>query len=108
MSAKGKASVRITDQYRDRDVIVYELSCEGTRLAVRFLPRPPDGEGAAWTVDVRTNERENSVIVTGAGDTRAAALREAGGAWANALRSRPYPAFEWNAISEALEMVKAL
>jgi hypothetical protein len=107
MIEKTKPTVRITDQYRDRDAMAYELLCEGTRVVIRFQ-EDTSGDGPRWRAEARVNDKSDDSVIEASGATRAEALQKIGEGWDATLRSRPIPAFDWTHVADALRAVKAL
>lgn len=102
---KAEASrVKITQQFRERGNMTYELDCAGAPLSVRVFP----DEGERWRVEARTNEATGAAVIAATGTTRRAALDDVARSWAEQAASLCLPALDWGAIATALSTVRAV
>jgi hypothetical protein len=97
--------VRITDQFRSGQSMVYQLRCEGIRLKISISF---SREIAGWTIDAETKQVSDPVAVHAIGENRAQALGVVADAWRAHSGASGYPPFDWGAIREALTAVRAL
>lgn len=98
------SKVRITQQYRERTSMTYELACDDARLTVRmFFPETP---AADWRVDVRLERSE--AVAEAAGASRAQALHAVAENWRALPPSSAAPELDWLAVEAALKSVRAL
>jgi hypothetical protein len=67
-------SVRITQQFRSRDAMVYDLRAGTGRLTLR-VTRQGDGPRTEWRTEASTSSSPDAVVVAERGATRAEALR---------------------------------
>jgi hypothetical protein len=100
--------LRITNQYRSRRGMMYELECNGNNLDVHVTARENAGDPADWRVDARLGHAEDAATITEWGDTRAAALERVGRSWAEQCWARSLPSFDWEHVAKALTLVRAL
>jgi hypothetical protein len=107
---KDKDKLKITNQFRDKRGMVYDLKCEGDRLTVYIAPRENATDAGEWRVEVRASATgvADAVVLAEWGATRADALREVGRAWTTNATSTGLPAFDWDAVATALTAVRAL
>ena len=101
-NAEAASSARITQQYRERMSMTYELSCHSARLTVRMFF--PDAETpSVWRVEALTNQGGAAVSATAG--SRELALLAVGESW----KTSPNAAeLDWPAIAAALKAVRAI
>ncbi|RYZ03814.1 MAG: RNA-binding protein [Myxococcales bacterium] len=103
--AEPVSNARITQQYRERMSMTYELSCHSARLTVRiFFPDPESP--SRWRVEARTDRGESVVEATEG--SRELALRGVAEAWGSLPTSASAPELDWPAIATALKAVRAV
>jgi hypothetical protein len=107
MTEKEKDALRITNQFRSKGSMVYDLRCNGERLTVTVSPRTTEQDGGEWRVEARAGGRPVEDIVERWGATRIDALRAVGRAWTEQL-ARGLPRFDWEAVAQALITVRAV
>ena len=105
---KDKDKLKITNQFRDKRGMVYDLKCEGDRITVYVSPRENPNDAGDWRVEVRTSHAPEAVVIAEWGATRADALREVGRQWASNATTLGLPTFDWDAVATALNAVRAL
>lgn len=105
---KAKDALKITDQSRDRNGMVYDLKAEGNRLIVRIFPRENPQDENEWRIEARVSSAPEATVVTQWGATRADALREVGKVWVSLAPEQGLPTFDWDAVAVALNAVRAL
>jgi RNA recognition motif-containing protein len=91
-------AARITQQYRERLAMIYDLSCHGSPLTVRMC-FPEAETPSIWRVEARSGQGEAVVSATGA--SRELALRAVAESWST-------PELDWVAIAGALKTVRAI
>ena len=99
------AKVRITDQFRAGQSMVYDLKCEGIRLSL-FMSFSADI--ARWTIRAEAKQIPQPGQAQATGSSREEALSVLADAWREQLGAIGYPAFDWTAIREALVAVRAV
>lgn len=95
-------------QHRDRDSMIYELSCNGAELDLRFTPREETNDPGEWRVEARLGRADDAACVTEWAATRAEALRAVGVKWVSSAATHRLPTFDWEAVAAALTAVRAL
>jgi hypothetical protein len=102
-------AVRITQQFRARDAMVYDLRGRAGRLTLRVTGRGgDDGPPTEWRIEASTSTSPDALIVAGVGVTRAEALRAVGDSW-NAERSaNNLSSFDWVLVAQAMAAVRAI
>ena len=110
MTTRDENAVRITQQFRSRDAMVYDLRSAGGRLTLRITGRgggdhePP----TEWCVEAATSSSPDSVVVVERATTRADALRAVGRAWDQKRIAANLPVFDWDSVASAMAAVRAL
>lgn len=109
---KEKPGVRITNQFRRRQGMVYDLSCDDVRLTLEFSVRPTgesDGESeTAWHVEAFAREAPGRPTLDEPGGTRIDALRAVARAWTAKRGAAGFPKLNWEGVTEALLAVRAI
>jgi hypothetical protein len=104
----GTDKLRITDQFRTRNGMAYELRQHGARLTVLIAERPiENGDGSEWLVEASSVQFPGSEVSQVA-PTRAEALRKIGMQWVADAAARGLPSFDWTAVATALTAVRAI
>ena len=102
-------AIRITQQFRSRDAMVYDLRSSAGRLTLRFTGRGGDvGPPTVWRIEASTSTSPDTAIVAEEGGTRADALRSVGVAWNEKRLAQGLPSFDWEAIARTLAAVRAV
>jgi hypothetical protein len=102
----GTDKLRITDQFRTRNGMAYELRQHGARLTVLIAERTNDN-GSEWLVEASSVQFPGSEVSQVA-STRAEALRKIGMQWVADAAERGLPSFDWTAVATALTAVRAI
>jgi hypothetical protein len=103
----GTDALRITDQFRTREGMAYELRAHGARLTVLISENAKDDADGPWRVEAFCSLAPESAISRTA-PTRGEALQRTGAEWALHARSRGLPMFDWDAVARALTVVRAI
>lgn len=102
-------AIRITQQFRSRDAMVYDLRGRGGRLTLRVTGQGGgDGPPTEWRIEAATSSSPDSVVVAERGATRAEALRAVGNAWNEKRLASNLPSFDWESVARAMAEVRAL
>jgi hypothetical protein len=110
MSRKGNEpdTLRITDQHRSKESMVYDLRCKEARLTLSVTRRGEATPEQDWRIDAQSGRGAEARVITACGATRADALRLVGEAWASNEQVYGLPHFDWTAVATALAAVRAL
>jgi hypothetical protein len=109
MTAKDNPPrARITNQFRKRTTMVYDLTCDGVRLTIEVTPRDSSEGPGEWTVQAHANQAPDKPTVDGSGATRGDALSAAARSWAAKQATHGFPTLDWEAITQALLAVRAI
>ncbi|MBI2390747.1 MAG: hypothetical protein HYV09_14250 [Deltaproteobacteria bacterium] len=103
----GTDRLRITDQFRTRAGMVYELRQHGARLTLLISERSTDDGSAQWCVEASSNVVPGTAVEHSA-TTKADALRMTGVQWVADCGVRGLPTFDWEAVARALTAVRAI
>lgn len=98
-------SVSISQQYREREGMVYELDCAGLQLTLRFSFQ--EDENSPRRVEATAN-RGREFVAEATGATRELALVAVASAWRELAGDPPPPELDWAEIMTALRMVRAV
>jgi hypothetical protein len=102
-------ATRITQQFRSRDAMVYDLRGRGGRLTLRITGQGGgDGPPTEWRIEASTSSSPDDVVVAEAGTTRAEALRAVGRSWNEKRLASNLPSFDWESVSRAMAAVRAI
>jgi hypothetical protein len=104
-----EGAVRITQQFRARDAMVYDLRGKAGPLTLRVTGRGgEDGTPAVWRIEASTSSSPDAVIVSETGATRAEALRALGSSWNEKRLASNLPSFDWESVARAMAAVRAI
>jgi hypothetical protein len=105
---KPQASVRITNQFRKGQAMVYDLSCEDIRLTIEIVAHQ-NGDGPdEWTVEAHAREAPEKPTIHETSGTRVDALRAVARSWTAKQGLNGFPSLDWDAVSVALLAVRAI
>lgn len=109
--AKDKApqlSVRITNQFRRGQAMVYDLSCDQVRLTLEVSARE-NGDGLGeWNIEAHARAIPDQATIDEPGVTRVDALRAVARSWAARQGRHGFPSLDWEAVALALLAVRAI
>jgi hypothetical protein len=110
MMAKDKPRplVRITNQFRKRQAMVYDLTCDEVRLTIEVTARDNEDGLGEWSVGAHARQSPEKPTIDEPGTTRSDALRAVARAWAAKQGGFGFPALDWDAVAEALLAVRAI
>lgn len=102
-------AIRITQQFRSRDTMVYDLRGTAGRLTLRVSGRGGDeGPPTEWRIEASTSTSADAVVVAAWATTRAEALRAVGRSWNEKRVSGNLPSFDWELVAKAMAAVRAI
>jgi hypothetical protein len=102
-------AIRITQQFRARDAMVYDLRSKAGSLTLRITGRAGDeGSPTEWRIDASTSSSSDEAVVSERGATRAEALRAVGSAWNEKRLASNLPSFDWESVARAMAAVRAI
>jgi len=100
------AIIAVTQQYRERHNMTYELDCPVGRLTLRIF-FPPDAARPEWRIEARSNHT-GELAVDKAAATRELALKEVAAAWQALAADSGAPNFDWHAVARAMQAVRGV
>jgi RNA recognition motif-containing protein len=98
--------IAVTQQYRERHNMTYELDCPVGRLTLRIF-FPPDAARPEWRIEARSNQSA-ALTVDKSAATRELALKEVAEAWQALAADAVAPSFDWQAVSRAMQAIRAV
>jgi hypothetical protein len=109
-AVKDEEEIRITQQFRAGEAMVYDFRGPSFRLTVRVSGRGGEETGppAEWGVEASTSTSFDSAIVAEWASTRAEALRAVGRAWAEKRLANNLPVVDWASVERAMSAVRAI
>ena len=108
MKPEVDAPIRITQQFRSGQAMVYDLRDKIGRLTLRLSQRQSDTDPGDYRFDASTGTGPEAIVVTGWGATRADALRDAALSWSKVRVRSGLPAFDWDVVTRVLSAVRAV
>jgi hypothetical protein len=106
---KEDPKTRITNQFRRREVMVYDLASDGAQLTISIAPCAANLDGTGeWRAEIYAREAPERPTVALTGATRDAAIRAVGEAWTAKNRAFGFPKLDWEAIERVLRAVRAI
>lgn len=104
MTTVRNPGTRITQQFRERHNMTYELDCDGIALVLRMFP-PDDVTTFEWRVEART--RPENASASASAPTRRQAVRDVA-QWCVDHPVHGLSIVDWDAVERALVEVRAL
>lgn len=97
-------SVRITQQFRERRNMTYELDCSGVALVLRvFFPEnAPDSD---WRIEACAGNSEPASSISASASSKALALKNIAQNWRETM---PRAVLDWDGIAQAMTLVRAI
>jgi hypothetical protein len=103
-----KPSVRITNQFRKQQAMVYDLSCEDVRLTLEITSREASDGLAQWHIEAFARQAPEKPTIDEQGTTRSEALKAVARSWAAKQGTFGFPTLDWDAVADALVAVRAI
>jgi hypothetical protein len=95
-------------QYRSGAGKVFELELAGRLLDVHITPRDDADLSEHWQLTARDDRSAGAIVVSGMGATRGEALEKVSRAWEAQALERKLRAFDWVAVTSALQAIRAI
>jgi len=105
--AKGPPAIAITQQYRERHNMTYELNCSGEALVLRVF-FPPEAGPAEWRIEARGKGAGEAVVIDRIAATRELAFQAICGAWPTGSLPTSSASYDWEGVTQVLRSVRAL
>ena len=106
-AAKNPAAIVITQQYRERHNMTYELDCGGEALILRVF-FPPEAGPAEWRIEARGKGAGEAVVVDRVAATRELALQAVSGAWPLPAQPTGPASYDWVGVTAVMRSVRAI
>jgi hypothetical protein len=103
-------AVRITQQFRSGQAMVYDLRGAAGRLTLRVtgFGGADDAPPQEWRVEAATSSSPDAVVVAETAATRADALQAVGRTWSQKRMACNLPLFDWESVARAMRAVRAI
>ncbi len=103
-------AIRITQQFRSGEAMVYDFRGSAGRLTVRVSGRGGNDAGppTEWCMEACTSSSPESVVVAEWAPTRAEALRAIGRSWGEKRVAQNLPTIDWDCVARAMTAVRAI
>jgi hypothetical protein len=103
-------AIRITQQFRSGQAMVYDLRGTSGRLTLRVTGRGGADEAppTEWRIEAATSSSPDAVVVAECAPTRADALQAVGRAWGQKRMACNLPVFDWDLVALAMRAVRAI
>ena len=107
---EDEEAIRITQQFRSGEAMVYDLRGKLGRLTVRITGRggADSGPPTEWRVEASTSTAPDSAVVAEWAPTRAEALRMVGRSWTEKRVAHNLPLFDWESVARAMTAVRGI
>jgi len=99
---------RITNQFRKRDAMVYDLSYEDVRLTIEMAARDNSDGLGEWSAEAHARQSAEKPSIAEPGATREDALRAVARSWVAKQRAYGFPEMDWEAVAVAMRAVRAI
>jgi hypothetical protein len=109
-AVKDEDEIRITQQFRTGEAMVYDFRGATFKLTLRVTGRGGEETGppAEWGVEASTSTSPESASVAEWASTRAEALRAVGRAWSKKRLAHNLPTIDWASVERAMSAVRAI
>jgi hypothetical protein len=104
-------TIRITQQFRSGQAMIYDLSGATGRLTLRVTGRGglDDAPPTEWRIEAATSGSRDAVaVVAESAATRADALQAVGRTWSEKRVACNLPVFDWESVARVMLAVRAI
>jgi hypothetical protein len=101
------SKITITQQYRERHNMTYELDCAGVALVLRVF-FPAEVGPVEWRMEARGKGAGEPIVIDKAAATRELAFEAICGAWPGASLPTSTPSYDWDSVTQVLRSVRAI
>jgi len=102
-------TTRVTNQFRNREVMVYDVASEGAQLTISIAPCANNLDGTGeWRAEAYARQAPERPTLAETGATRSDALSAVARAWTAKDRAFGFPSLDWEGITRALRAVRAI
>ncbi|MEP7051732.1 MAG: hypothetical protein ABJB12_15320 [Pseudomonadota bacterium] len=99
---------KVTMQYRSGAGKVFELESAGKLLDVHVIPRQGTDTAGEWRVTAQDRRGGDATVITEWGATKGEALEKVSRAWAEQMLERKLNDFDWVAVTQTLQAIRAI
>jgi len=103
----SKPPVRITQQFRARHNMTYELDCEGVPLVINVFFPVSDSGVEEWRIEAQSKHTEPASFASASAASRALALQHVAQRWRETMPVS-VSNLDWNGVAQAMTAVRAL
>lgn len=98
-----EAAVRITQQFRERHNMTYEIDCSGIPLVLRVFFPLDDASRTEWRIEASAGETR----AVASASSRAQALQQVAQNWRDTM-PLDRPNLDWSGVAQAMTSVRAI
>jgi len=106
-SGDAPSKIVITQQYRERHNMTYELDCAGVALVLRVF-FPSEAGPVEWRMEARGKGAGEAIVIDKVAATRELAFEAICGAWPGASLPTTTPSYDWVSVTQVLRSVRAI
>ena len=106
-SGVAPSKILITQQYRERHNMTYELDCAGEALVLRVF-FPAEAGPAEWRLEARGKGEGVAVVIDKVAATRELAFQAICGAWPGTSPPASTSGYDWAGVTQVLRSVRAI
>ena len=109
MKPEDDDAIRITQQFRSGEAMIYDFRSRAGRLTLRVTGRGgEDGPPTEWRIEASTGSYGEAVVAAEWALTRTEALRGVARAWDEKRVAANLPVFDWDSVARAMSAVRAI
>jgi len=105
---KSEPPCKVTMQYRSGSGKVFELESAGKILDVHVTPHESSDSADLWRVAAHDRRSAGAIVISETGATRGEALEKVSRSWVEQMRERNLTAFDWIAVTNTLQAIRAI
>jgi hypothetical protein len=105
---KPEPPCKVTMQYRSGAGKVFELESAGKMLDVHVTPHEDGASAKHWRVAAHDRRSAGAIVISEIGATRGEALEKVGRAWVEQMTERNLTPFDWTAVTNTLQAIRAI
>ena len=106
-SGDAPSKITITQQFRERHNMTYELDCAGVALVLRVF-FPAETGPVEWRIEARGKGAGESIVIDKVAATRELAFQAICGAWPGGSLPTATPSYDWDSVTQVLRSVRAI
>jgi len=106
-SGEVPSKIVITQQYRERHNMTYELDCAGVAFVLRVF-FPAEAGPVEWRMEARGKGAGEAIVIDKVAATRELAFQAIRGAWPGTSLPTSTPSYDWDSVTQVLRSVRAI